>query len=302
MIDEAASWVRALPKETSSNIKELYREFAKRFSLTDLDRWNKASMIWSRAQGPDEKVDKYVSEIRSAARVVPITDNTVLKFAIIRGLRPDIRLHVLQSSPTTIDDVLKAARVAETAIAASQPTSEVGELRKQIASLIEKLSSQPAVAAVNTADPPRRVTFAREETTNPRPSTTTSRSPSYERSGRRQSEYDDRRVQYNEGNQQRNYSSGQGRQSYDQQRRMESQYDENQYNGQNEQGQPSDRDQRQWRGRRPSKRGGYSAQGRYGNRSPYANVTCYTCGKTGHISPQCWQNTSYPPPGPSYRR
>ena len=67
-------------------------------------------------------------------------------------------------------------------------------------------------------------------------------------------------------------------------------------------GQPSDRDQRQWRGRRPSRRGGYSAQGRYGNRSPYANVTCYTCGKTGHISPQCWQNTSYPPPGPSYRR
>ena len=97
--------------------------------------------------------------LRSTARVVPITDNTVLKFAIIRGLRPDIRLHVLQSSPTTIDDVLKAARVAETAIAASQPTSEVGELRKQIASLIEKLSSQPAVAAVNTADPPRRVTF-----------------------------------------------------------------------------------------------------------------------------------------------
>ena len=77
----------------------------------ELDHWNKVSMLRPRQQGPEEEGDKYVFE----ARVVPITDTAMLQIAIIRWLRPYIRLHVLQLSPTSIDDVLRAVRVAETA-------------------------------------------------------------------------------------------------------------------------------------------------------------------------------------------
>jgi len=121
MVDDAADWLRTLPTSVRMNLHKLYGEFTKRFSLSDLDRWKKASAIWTREQGANESVDKFVTEIKSAARIVPTTDETFLRFAIIRGLRDctyayrHIRLHVLQSGVASIDDVIKAVRVTETA-------------------------------------------------------------------------------------------------------------------------------------------------------------------------------------------
>ena len=82
-------------------------------------------MIWQRDQQPSEAVDTFMTAIQNAARIVPIHDATLIRFAIIRGLKPAIRLHVLQTGATTLDDVIRAARVAEAALSASGLVTEL---------------------------------------------------------------------------------------------------------------------------------------------------------------------------------
>ena len=113
-----------------------------------------------------------MTAIQNAARIVPIDDPTLVRFAIIRGLRPAIRLHVLQTGATTLDSVVRAARVAEAALTASGPTDDVGQLTTQVTQLLAKLTTKPIVAAMDSPadETRRRVAFADERRSpSPRP-------------------------------------------------------------------------------------------------------------------------------------
>jgi hypothetical protein len=160
MTDQAEDWLRSLPTTVVGDYKQLLQEFRKRYALTDIDRWKKASSMWSREQRPGESVDAYITDIKNAARVVPVRDETLLRFAMVRGLLPDVRLHVLQSGAMTLDDVIKAARVAEAALLASKPVTEVAQLKEQITQLINRLDAKSMVAVVDTAETNKRVTFS----------------------------------------------------------------------------------------------------------------------------------------------
>jgi hypothetical protein len=296
MADDAALWLRSLPSETANDMKLLIAEFSKRYSLTAIDRWRKASSLWSRVQGADESVDKYISDIRNAARVVPITDAATLQFAVIRGLRPEIRLHVLQTSPTTLEDVIKAARVAETAIMASQPNAEVLLLRQQVATLIGKLEEKPAVAAVTPVEQPRRVTF--EGTADSAPQ---QRQPAWNRSSSldRQTVRETPRRQEDEYNNRRPWSN-QERQS-DARDRYQSPRENDWQSSSRGPPRPGARQQDD-RGQRQPRQRSYTSYTRDGNGPNYSNYTCFTCGRMGHISRNCWENTRRVPPNPNFRR
>ena len=102
------------------------------------------------------------------ARIVPIRDEEHLCFAIVKGLRGEIKLHVLQSAATTLEDVIKAARIAEAALVAAgeKQNPEIDRLTKQVGELIDQLKkSPPSVNTVTSASvrtppqSPRRVRF-----------------------------------------------------------------------------------------------------------------------------------------------
>jgi hypothetical protein len=317
MVKDAAIWLQSLPEEITTNIDSLIAEFNKRFSLTALDRWRKASTLWSREQAQDESVDKYISDIRNSARIVPITDQAMLQFAIIRGLRPEIKLHVLQSSPKSIEDVLSSARVAEIATAASQPTSEVTLLRRQVATLIEKLDSKPTVAAVTQPEPSRRVTFSspRRDEPEQRPmSPWSDRSPSMERrrdnssysrrsasAEPRQRQFNDQRPSYGDDyrsyEQRPNYSRDNG------QRQFNDRYFSRPLNSgrSNWQSNLDRQPRRQQEDQRPPNRL-YTGNARFRNNDPrFASLTCFKCNRLGHIARFCEFNDVYSSPMQSYR-
>jgi hypothetical protein len=163
--DQAADWLRSLSDDIRADYTRLIAEFRKRFSLTDIDRWQKASAMWSRDQKPGELVDTYIADLQNTAKMVPITDHNLIRFAIVRGLRPEVRLHVLQSQAGTMEEVIKAARVAESALASSSGSPDITLLTKQVSELLTKLAEKPSVAAVDTRSPsrttsPRRVSFS----------------------------------------------------------------------------------------------------------------------------------------------
>ena len=101
--------------------------------------------------------------MQNTARVVPITDTNLLRFAIVRGLKPAIRLHVLQSGAQTLEEVIKAARVAEAALSASAPTDDITKLTDQVAQLVAKLATTSVTtspATPSVGEEGRKVTFA----------------------------------------------------------------------------------------------------------------------------------------------
>lgn len=94
--------------------------------------------------------------------MVPVTDDNLIRFAIIRGSKAEIRLHFLQSGATSLDTVVKATRKAEAALLASRPSNDVAELKDQISELIEKIDAKPTIAlmAPPKPRPTRRVSFS----------------------------------------------------------------------------------------------------------------------------------------------
>jgi len=66
-------------------------------------------------------VDSYVAGVKKLAKAIAVGEQ--LRYAIQRGLRPQLLAHVIQAQPTTVDDLVKSARVAEAASMATATTS-----------------------------------------------------------------------------------------------------------------------------------------------------------------------------------
>jgi len=76
-------------------------------------KYKSAKKIFSRRLKEDKCADDYISYMRKLATNVGITNNKVIQYAILNGLRPDIAAYVTQQKPETLEAVLEAARIAE---------------------------------------------------------------------------------------------------------------------------------------------------------------------------------------------
>jgi hypothetical protein len=199
LTDAAADWLESVPQAEQSDMKVLYKTFMERFATSELQRWKQASSIFVRQQGPTELVDTYITDMLNLAKRVPITDKTVIRYALIKGFKPCIRQYVLQSSPTTLEDTLKAARIAEAAtIDGSAEAQEVASLTKDVRDLIaafktlQDKSRQPTPERVanitgrndsnsarSQSPAPRRVTFEDRQQPNERSYDRRTPSPQY---------------------------------------------------------------------------------------------------------------------------
>lgn len=129
---------------------EFKRAFLQRFGPSQATKWKDASDIWSQQQGPTETVDEFVAKMLRMAKRVPLEDEAMLRYAVIRGLHQHIRAHVLQANVTNMTDLLERARVAEVASTPSDPSMAafLDELRasnlqqQQNAAAIQQLSTR----------------------------------------------------------------------------------------------------------------------------------------------------------------
>jgi hypothetical protein len=163
MKDQAADWLTALPRFHKDNIHVLKEEFMKRHRMTRVEKWRQTADIWKRRQGPTEPVDDYMAAMQAAARRVKMSQSS-LADAIIQGLRPEIRLHVLHAGSETLEQILEAARISEAAHSANMgQTTATDKLAVKVEQLLDRLTVQTA-----TPDPmlqPKRVTFTQSAVT-----------------------------------------------------------------------------------------------------------------------------------------
>lgn len=145
----AADWFETLPDATKINFGQLETAFKNRFTKLDLTRWKNADKLLSRIQKADESVDQFVTDFIKLARAVPVNDDQLIRYAIIRGLKPQIRLHVTQQeNMDTLDKVLRAARVAELA----QPSSTTANTDAMIQEILTAVKSTNQQSDQNAAE------------------------------------------------------------------------------------------------------------------------------------------------------
>jgi hypothetical protein len=117
LTDQAQDWLYALPEDQADSFHRLQEAFMSRYTPNPLQRYQKASHMWSRMQQDNESVDSYFTSIISAANQIKLRDDQQLCFCLIRGLKPHLRLHVLQNSHDSVDEIRHSAKVAEIASA-----------------------------------------------------------------------------------------------------------------------------------------------------------------------------------------
>jgi len=114
--DVATEWWDVLPNEVRGDWDRALAAFIERFIDNELIKWQKAGQFWTRNQNPGESVEEYAASLQKIAKSVGVGEE-VAKHAFIRGLRANLRGYVIPSNATTFDDLVKAARVAEVAVA-----------------------------------------------------------------------------------------------------------------------------------------------------------------------------------------
>ncbi len=110
----AADWLSVLPPAIKASYSDLVEAFKTNYYKSPELKWKEAGALWNQAQGDEERVEDFVTRLRKAARRLNLPQE-VLHYAVISGLRGPIRLHVVQQGVRTLDDTLRAAKVAEAA-------------------------------------------------------------------------------------------------------------------------------------------------------------------------------------------
>ena len=200
----AADWFDMLGDEDKSTWDRLESKFKERFHDSDLLKWKKATLLWARDQLPSETIDSYFTALQKIAKSAGVADD-ILRYAMMRGMRKDLRPHVIQSGATTLAELVSAARVAEHAAyddSSTVDTTMIGQVLNEIsasrraaeknAADLQRLAARFEASSVASIDRPaspaaaRRVTFAAGERSPPAPRYVSPRPPRAVSPGRRQ--------------------------------------------------------------------------------------------------------------------
>ena len=158
LTDQAAAWLMALPTHTTHSWDSLVAAFRQRYGITEAEKWRYQKDIWSREQRENETVDDYVTAMQLTANKIGIPQET-LREAIIQGLKPELRLFVLNANAHDIPTLLAVARTCEAARSADRPRNQDSlEIKSMFASLMQQL--QQMATSINAGDKnEKRVSF-----------------------------------------------------------------------------------------------------------------------------------------------
>jgi len=122
LVENAADWLETLAlEERSPTFDELRQAFFSRYKPPEVAKYKSARDIFSRTQDEAESVDSFIDKMLKSAKVVGLTGE-ILQFAILHGLRPHIANFVRQKQPTNLPELISAARLAELTIPATKET------------------------------------------------------------------------------------------------------------------------------------------------------------------------------------
>ena len=166
----AYTWYVGLEDTKKTNFGEIEKAFLERYKINQRLHFSKTREIFSNIQGKNESVQDFVSKIKRTSALIALPPAMIMQ-AVLGGLRPNIRCHVLLQNPTTLEEVETQATLAETSLDNTQEESTV-------LTAIEQLREQVSALTVAAVSHPRERSRSRERnvrfddrTSQPRPPT-----------------------------------------------------------------------------------------------------------------------------------
>ena len=146
----ALTWYESLSDADKASKPRHIDSFKRRFYLSDIEKLRVMSAFFRRQQKPGESVDEYSSQMQKSARILGNVPDEQLKNAILLGLKPESKKHAIQMSPTSLQELLRVAKVAESAERAEGPSStDISETLKRIElSLMEGVARPRSVTPI----------------------------------------------------------------------------------------------------------------------------------------------------------
>ena len=118
--DSAADWFSTLTGQALLTYDNLVRAFRDNYFVPTELKWKETGSLWNQSQREDESVEDFVARVRRGARRIGMAEGELINI-ILHGLRPAIRMHVLQKGGDTLDSMIKTAKLAE---AVAPPASD----------------------------------------------------------------------------------------------------------------------------------------------------------------------------------
>jgi len=165
--DSAIDWYDTLPVDMRSDLDSLLGKFKAYFGKTELDYVFTDETVFTRVQRPNEKARDYISQMQKLAKRVPHLEDEILRWVILRGLRPWIKASIIAQTGDlkSVADIFECAKVAESAglgkDKGSSDATKINQLmqeagREEVQQLTAKMAKM-SISAVQPRSPtPKR--------------------------------------------------------------------------------------------------------------------------------------------------
>ena len=137
----ASDWLSSLQGVEHRTYDQLIDAFKETFLPSPELKWTEASSLWKNPQQLNESVNDFLIRARKVASRLGMSDE-VLHYAVINGLRPNIRTHVLQQGVGDLADTIKRAKICEAATTGDPITNLLVESMKTNTKLAEQQAEQ----------------------------------------------------------------------------------------------------------------------------------------------------------------
>jgi len=111
LVGSAALWLDGLPTASTNNWANMKVAFETRYNPPGFMKYQYTKDLFNTKQG-DSSVDDLCTKMQKLGREVNASEE-MLRFAVINGLKPDIRNHITRTQPTTWNDLVQHARIGE---------------------------------------------------------------------------------------------------------------------------------------------------------------------------------------------
>ena len=111
LVECAAVWFNSLEEAIQHDWTQLKAAFLARYTTPEFMKYKYATELFNSKQG-ERPLDDFCAYMQNLAREVK-ADEHMLCYAVLNGLKSEIKNHVTQVRPTTWKDLVDAAKVGE---------------------------------------------------------------------------------------------------------------------------------------------------------------------------------------------
>ena len=144
----AAIWYDSLGTEQRASFAQLSQAFKDRYFPDPTMRWARLDEFATRTQKARESVQDYTQDVLKKGHDLGKSEQELVE-ALVRGFRRDIRRYVMEKDPSTIEQVIRFAKMAQAFSESTPETEGIAELAEQMKELKHQLAGE--MAAIKSA-------------------------------------------------------------------------------------------------------------------------------------------------------